>query len=413
MDLPTTESRETAHRQEVDRLVKKVDLFVWVLDTEKCATPGVTTGVRSPACRRDAGRADQGPATGSVPSNCRHVLAELRRTWSWRSKLLATSAVTGQGVGELHLLTDEHCAAQRLGFDITRAASELAGQVGDAPAAEVSPGPRQAAEQVAGAGRGCRPGEGAQGLRGSLATGWPLVKWIARFRPDPLRRLHLDRFELQAPRTELEPVFRVQRTSLPRGNQVARSRVDSAVRALSDEAAPGLAGRRAARLPQQRRHPGRLRPRDRHHRPGDRHALGWWRAIRVFQWILTVAVLGGLLWLLGDVLLAYFQLPPLPAVRWPAGCHCPRAGHRRRAGPGCCWRWSAAVSWSCRPCQGGSCGAGAGRRGRRVAQRMVVDPVDAELARYPDGPGRPACPDLNRSCPPVAGPPGVIARTPA
>ena len=30
-------------------------------------------------------------------------------------------------------------------------------------------------------------------LRGGYATGWPVLSWLAKFRPDPLRRLHLGR----------------------------------------------------------------------------------------------------------------------------------------------------------------------------------------------------------------------------
>ena len=38
-------------------------------------------------------------------------------------------------------------------------------------------------------------------LRGGLATGWPVLAWMAKFKPDPLRRLHLDRLGVgrQAP----------------------------------------------------------------------------------------------------------------------------------------------------------------------------------------------------------------------
>jgi len=28
--------------------------------------------------------------------------------------------------------------------------------------------------------------------RASQATGWPVTAWLSRFKPDPLRRLHLD-----------------------------------------------------------------------------------------------------------------------------------------------------------------------------------------------------------------------------
>ena len=180
----------------------------------------------------------------------------------------------------------------------------------------------------------------------------------------------------------------MQRTSLPRGNQVARSRVDSAVRALSDEVTARLprgwqdAVRRASRSNDDvladeldRAIATTDLAMDRGHR--------WWQAIRLLQWILTVAVLTGLLWLLADVLLAYFQLPPLPAVHVAGRLALPTvlAIGGALAGVLLALVSRGFVELSAR--------AKAARAGQVLAdavagvtQRMVVDPVDAELARY-------------------------------
>lgn len=401
MDLPDHDSTETAHRQEVDRLVKKVDLFVWVLDPEKYADAALHDRYLRPlADHAGVMLVALNKADRLSPEQLAACLADLRRILDAEglgaAKLLATSAVTGQGIGELRALLTERIgakqsAAQRLGFDITRAASELAGQVGDAPAAEVSQAHvRQLNRSLAQAGGADLVKDAvlrAVRQRGSLATGWPLVKWIARFRPDPLRRLHLDQFPKVGRKQELEPV-RVQRTSLPRGNQVARSRVDSAVRALSDEVTASLprgwqdAVRRASRSNDDILADELDRAIATTDLAMDR-GLGWWQAIRVLQWILTVAVLGGLLWLLADVLLAYFQLPPLPAVQVAGRLPLPTVLAIGGALAGVLLalvsRGFVELSARAKAARAGQVLAGAVAG---VTQRMVVDPVDAELARY-------------------------------
>ena len=76
-------------------------------------------------------------------------------------------------------------------------------------------------------------------MRGGLATGWPVLAWVAKFKPDPLRRLHLDRLGVGRQRKEIDP-SRVGRTSLPATSGVQKARVDTALRALADQAAQGL-----------------------------------------------------------------------------------------------------------------------------------------------------------------------------
>jgi len=157
-------------------------------------------------------------------------------------------------------------------------------------------------------------------LRGGLATGWPVLAWIAKFKPDPLRRLHLDRLGVGRRRKEIDP-SQVGRTSLPATSGVQKARVDTAVRALADQASQGLSRgwteeiKRAARSAQDEL-PDRV---DRAIATTDldlaQHRR-WWQLIRVLQWLLVAAVIVGLGWLGLSFLLAYLQLPPLPTVTW-------------------------------------------------------------------------------------------------
>lgn len=65
--------------------------------------------------------------------------------------------------------------------------------------------------------------------RGALATGWPFVRWLRRFRPDPLKRLRLP----ESPQPQV-------RTSLSPPTDVQRAQVASAARRLADGATEGL-----------------------------------------------------------------------------------------------------------------------------------------------------------------------------
>ena len=129
-------------------------------------------------------------------------------------------------------------------------------------------------------------------------TGWPVLAWMAKFKPDPLRRLHLDRLGVGQRRKEIDPSG-VGRTSLPATSGVEKARVDTALRTLADQAAHGLTRgwadqiKRAARSAEDAL-PDRV---DRAIATTDldlaRHRR-WWQLIRVLQWLLVAAVVAGL-----------------------------------------------------------------------------------------------------------------------
>ena len=175
-------------------------------------------------------------------------------------------------------------------------------------------------------------------VRGAAATGWPVVAWIGRLKPDPLRRLHLDRLSAgsKGQPKEIDPTG-VGRTSLPTRSGVQQARVDTAVRDLAAEASVGLTrgwtdavkvggpvpGATAAR---------RAGPGGGPDRPGRGSRRRWWQVVRVLQWILLAAVVAGLL-LAGGVLRAGV---PAAAAAAPGdlgpAAGADRAGARRCAG---------------------------------------------------------------------------------
>ena len=175
-------------------------------------------------------------------------------------------------------------------------------------------------------------------LRAGRATGWPVTAWLSRFRPDPLKRLHLD---LGA---EGRHLTGRARTSAPQATQIQRARVDTEVRALADDVSRDLARPWAEAV----RHASVSRLPD----LGDRldrtladTDLGvgrmpvWAGAVRFLQWLLILAAVGGAGWLAALAVLGYLQMPepstpdvggfPVPTAAPRRGCG---AGHR--AGPG-------------------------------------------------------------------------------
>ena len=133
-------------------------------------------------------------------------------------------------------------------------------------------------------------------MRANRATGWPVVAWFSKLKPDPLKRLHLD---LGAVGKELTGSAR---TSVPQATGVQRARVDTEVRALADQVSDGMAPawtgaiRKASvsRLPDLG---------DRLDRAVASTDLGadkipaWAGLVRVLQWALILTAIAGFVWL--------------------------------------------------------------------------------------------------------------------
>ena len=334
LDLPDHDSTEVDHRMEVDRLVRLVDMLVWVVDPQKYADAAIHDRYLKPLAQHSdvmmiiLNQVDQ--LSSSQREQC---LKDLRRLLTTEGlakvPVMAVSAVTGEGIEGLRetlakQVAQKQAAALRLAADVSVAAAMLSGASGTAkvtPLAQSSI--NQLTTQVAIA-AGVPVVTEAVGqawrLRGGLATGWPVLAWVAKFKPDPLRRLHLDRLGVGRRRKEIDPSG-AGRTSLPATSGVQKARVDTAVRALADHAAQGLTRGWADEIKRAARSAENALP-DRVDRAIAATDLDlaqhrrWWQLIRVLQWLLVAAVVVGLGWLGLSFLLAYLQLPPLPDVLW-------------------------------------------------------------------------------------------------
>jgi GTP-binding protein EngB required for normal cell division len=326
LDLPDFDSVERGHRLEVDRLLGLVDQVVWVVDPQKYgdrilhqaylrqfrAHAGVTIVVLNQADRLSAGDTEI-------------VLADLKRLLEEdglaTAPVMATSAKQPGMLTELRetlekTVTERQAALLRLSGDLDVVSDQLATMMGP-PAAEDEVDRatiRQLSDALAasaGVPALAAAAANAYRHRAAASTGWPIVRGLRRFRPDPLRRLHLDASEPDPVSTDVVP-----RTSLPEADAAQRSAVGLTVRAVAERAAAPLpavwgpplaaaARSRAGDLP------------DALDRAMATTDLGlnrkplWWRLVGLLQWVFVLAALGGLGWLIAGYAVRALGLPPL------------------------------------------------------------------------------------------------------
>ena len=328
LDLPDHDSTQVAHHLEVDRLVRLVDMLVWVLDPQKYADAAVHERYLRPlATHREVmivtlNHIDEVPH-GERPA----LLADLRRLLESEGlsgvPVLGTSARDGDGIAELRSLVTEKVRAKkvvaaRLTADVVSVADAFAAASGSSEPPSVERGQRDqlvdALADAAAVPTVVRAVERSVARRGTRHTGWLPVAWLSRLKPDPLKRLHLD---VGSSGGEL---VSAARASVPEPTRVQRARVDTAVRAVADQVGTSLAPPWAAAV--RRASTSRLEDLgDALDRAVVTTDLGvektplWWRASRVLQVLFAVALVVGLVWLGVLAVLGYLQLPELATPR--------------------------------------------------------------------------------------------------
>jgi hypothetical protein len=256
-----------------------------------------------------------------TPDGREQMLADVRRLLEDDGlgdvPLLATSARTGEGIDELRRVigkrvADKAATRTRLAGDIADATAALSAQNGDAQPRELTAKDRRelvdALADSAGVPIVVDAVQRATTLRARRATGWPLTAWISRLRPDPLRRLHLDRG------TSGRDVIAAARSSMPAADYVQKARVETSVRSMCDEVSKGLAQPwvRSIRTASTSRFDDLEDRLDRAVTTtelGVSGTPGWCRAVRGLQWILLGAALVGAVWLGVLAGMSYLQMP--------------------------------------------------------------------------------------------------------
>jgi energy-coupling factor transporter ATP-binding protein EcfA2 len=304
LDLPDHDSVTAGASDEVDRLVGLADLMIWVVDPQKYADAAVHN--------RYLVRFAAHSAVTTVllnqsdllsPEQCEECASDLRRLLDSEglhdARVLATSAATGAGLGELRQALVEAVAARRAaGQRIEADVDTLAGRF-DAYAADgeaVVPETAIAALTDAfGHSAGiAAAGDALQHARESRAreyVGWPVASLAGKLSGrDRLERTELGSIAgglhnlaagtVDAQPAEIDNALTVfgsdagQRLPRPWSRTVysaARSRADAIPGALGSAIAPAL--------------------------PGGNGVPAWWRLIRAWHWLLIAAAVAGLGWL--------------------------------------------------------------------------------------------------------------------
>ncbi|MER6354313.1 YfjP family GTPase [Streptomyces sp. NPDC001634] len=383
IDLPDHDSAAVQHREQVDRILALVDAVIWVVDPEKYADAVLHERYLRPM----AGHAEvmfvvlnqvdrlPGEAADQVLDDLRRLLdgdgIALGEYGEPGATVLALSALTGEGVGELRealgqFVAERGAAARRISADVDAAAArlrpvyatgartglgeeareEFAGRLADAVGATAA---GEAAERawLRNANRAC----GAPWLR--------LWRWCLDRREPSTGRLSVG-----APADE---------------ETAARQRVEQAVRTVADRAAAGLpvpwaqavreaAVRSAQGLPEAL---DELAVREAVP-PAGPPRPGWWPVAVLAQAVMTLLQVVGVLWLLGQMVGFMAPVLGVPLLLMAVGLV---------GGP--------AIEWGCRMAARGPArryGLEAERRLRDAAagcgRARVLDPVAAELLRY-------------------------------
>ncbi|MER6612553.1 GTP-binding protein [Streptomyces xantholiticus] len=384
VDLPDHDSAVVRHREQVERVLALVDAVIWVVDPEKYADAALHERYLRPL----AGHAEvtfvvlnqidrlPGEATDQVLDDLRRLLDEdgiaLGEHGEPGATVLALSALTGEGVGELRemigaFVQERSAAARRLSADVDAAAAKLRpvyvadGRTGLDERAREDFSARLAEAIGATAAGEAAEREWRRNAGRACGTPWlRLWRWYERKRMPGAASA-----EPPTP-TEEEPT--------------ARQRVEQAVRTVADEAAHGLpapwgqavreaAARGAKGLPEAL---DELAAREAAETKGRPLRPAWWPAAVLAQASMTLLQIFGGLWLVGQIVgvLEPGLIPPVlvmlagivggPLVEW--ACAAATRGPARRYGQDARRRLHEAA-------------AGCGRA-------KVLDPIAAELMRY-------------------------------
>ena len=395
LDLPDHDSTEVSHHVEVDRLVQLSDLLVWILDPQKYADAVVHDRYLKPfASHKEIILVVLNHIDG-VPTERRAAMVEdlerlLKADGLEGVPVLTTSARHGEGIPELKKAIARRVATKkstksRLMADVSSVAKRMSDANGTSKPGDVARARKGelvgAFAEAAGVPTVVHAVEKATKVRANQATGWPVTKWLSRFRPDPLRRLHLD---LGAKGKEL---IEGSRASLPQASRIQRARVDTVVRGVADDVSSELTRPWAAavRKASVSRLPDLNDALDKAVSGTD---LGvartpvWWRVVRFLQWLLIVAAVVGGLWLAGLAVLGYLQMPapttpdyrgfPIPTILLVGGV---AAG--------------VVLAVLCRVLTRLSARAKARSADRRlrsaiaeVTERLVIEPIETEVDAY-------------------------------
>lgn len=350
LDMPDFDSVTTTNRDLAARMMRYVDVLVWVVDPQKYADAVIHRDFMVPLAASGAqalcvlNQADK-LAPAEVPA----VLASLTRLLQAEgtdahllAAPIAVSARTGDGIDVLRDMLAQVAAAKNLSLQRTDAqlhatASQLrtyAGGEGTVLAGAYALDAEQKLVQA------CYTSSHAeQVLQAATAsyrraagqhTGWILTRWMSRLKADPLRRLHLGQQDEKKSTSkaeksagmlgsESENAPELVASSLPPLSAAQKAGMANAVRQYSKQMAnridePWKRSMKEAALSREAELPELLERDMIRIDYGLGRTRAPWVIFNALQWIALLSALAGVAWLTLISGMAYLQiqLPPAP-----------------------------------------------------------------------------------------------------
>jgi len=331
LDLPDFDSRELSHRREAERVLALCDVFVWVTDPQKYADALLHDEYVKQLTGHSAvmlvvlNQVDRLLSESAVET-CREDLVRLLKLDGVDGvQVLTTSVLTGQNIPELrqrlaNAVAGHEAARQRLSADISAVAGRLRRGVAEREASLDAAADDRLIDALSRA-------SGVPVVLGAVdedyrrealgRTGWIFTRWGRKLRPDPLRRLRLDRVPSQV-LEQVDPLDVreiVGRSSIPAPSASARSAVKLAALSLTERAADGLPVLWAEAVSD-----AAAPTDDRLYERLDRVVVTtplranpplWWRLMGWLQWVLGLAAVVGLVWLVVLGVVGWLKLPEI------------------------------------------------------------------------------------------------------
>lgn len=350
LDMPDFDSVTTTNRDLAARMMRYVDVLVWVVDPQKYADAVIHRDFMVPLAASGAqalcvlNQADK-LAPAEVPA----VLASLTRLLQAEgteahllAAPIAVSARTGEGVDALRDLLAQVAAAKSLSLQRTDAqlhatASQLRTYAGGEGAVLAGAYALDAEQKLV---QACYTSSHAeQVLQAATAsyrrtagqqTGWILTRWMSRLKADPLRRLHLGQQDEKKSTSKAEKSAgmlgsdsenapELVASSLPPLSAAQKAGMANAVRQYSKQMAnridePWKRSMKEAALSREAELPDLLERDMVRIDYGLGRTRAPWVIFNALQWIALLSALVGVGWLTLISGMAYLQiqLPPAP-----------------------------------------------------------------------------------------------------
>ena len=350
LDMPDFDSVTTTNRDLAARMMRYVDVLVWVVDPQKYAdavihrdfmVPLATSGAQALCVLNQADKL----APAEVPA----VLASLTRLLQAEgteahllAAPIAVSARTGEGVDVLRDLLAQVAAAKSLSLQRTDAqlhatASQLRAYAGGEGTVLAGAYALEAEQKLV---KACYTSSQAeQVLQAATAsyrraagqhTGWILTRWMSRLKADPLRRLHLGQQDESKSTSKTEKSAgmlgsdsenapELVASSLPPLSAAQKAGMANAVRQYSKQMAaridePWKRSMKEAALSREAELPELLERDMMRIDYGLGRTRAPWVIFNTLQWIALLSALVGVGWLTLISGMAYLQiqLPPAP-----------------------------------------------------------------------------------------------------